>query len=87
VTRNDTWNGEPLDRVSEVHDHAAIHYRIHDVDGGRLLAFGTARPGPRGWLDIAAHYRQVQAAHPGLFLVLREYDAEAGGDFGREVGP
>lgn len=83
----DTWNGEPLDSASEVRDNTPIHYRIHDVDGAGLLAFGTARPGPRGWLQIADHYGRVQAAHPGRFLVLRQYDAPAGGEFDHEVGP
>lgn len=87
MTRTDEWNGEPLRAANEVRDNSPIHYRIHNVDGGALLAFGTARPGPSGWLDIAQHYARVQAANPSRFLVLRQYDGPAGDAFGRKVGP
>lgn len=83
----DEWNGEPLSRASQLQDNEPIHYRIHDADGAGLLAFGTARPGASGWLDIAGHYREVQGAHPGQFLVLRRYNAPAGPAFERRTGP
>lgn len=87
MSRSDTWNGDRLDAADEVRDHTPIHYRIHDVDGAGLLGFGTARPGPAGWLQIADHYKRVQAANPGRFLALRRYDRPAGEEFDHEVGP
>lgn len=83
----DIWDGKPLASAREVRDTAPIHYRIHDADGWGLLAFGTARPGPAGWLQVADHYERVREAHPGRSLVLRRYDRAAGEGFDYEVGP
>lgn len=83
----DSWQGEPLSDASIVNEHEPIHYRIHDADGAGLLGFGTARPGPSGYMDIAAHYQEIQEAHPGSYLVLRRYDRPAGERFDRAVGP
>lgn len=83
----DAWNGEPLSDATQVKNNEPIHYRIHDADGAGLLGFGTARSGPAGWLQIADHYKRVQEANPGRFLVLRQYDRPAGSEFDREVGP
>lgn len=83
----DLWDGAPLADAAQVKDNEPIHYRIHDVDGAGLLGFGTAHPGPSGWLQIASHHARVQAAHPGRFLLLRRYDRPAGDEFDHEVGP
>lgn len=83
----DAWDGMDLSDAVQVKDNESIHYRIHDADGAGLLGFGTARPGPSGWLQVADHYGRVQAANPGRFLVLRRYDRSAGDEFDREVGP
>lgn len=81
------WDDVPLTDAAQVHDNESIHYRIHDADGAGLLAFGTARPGPSGWLDVADHYQEIQDARPGQHLVLRRYDASAGPAFERRTGP
>jgi hypothetical protein len=83
----DYWGDLPLDDAEQVKDNEPIHYRIHDADGSGVLAFGTARPGPSGWLQIADHHGRVQAANPGRFLILRRYDQSAGDGFDYEVGP
>ncbi|MET9509409.1 hypothetical protein ABZX62_13145 [Streptomyces flavidovirens] len=67
----DTWNGEPLADAKSVNED--IHYRIHDVDTGALLVFGTGRGGALG--AVVAHCRRVEDAHPGRRLVIRAYDA------------
>lgn len=83
----DFWDDAPLSDATQVQDSEPIHYRIHDADGRGLLGFGTARPGPSGWLQIARHHARVQAANPGRHLVLRRYDRPAGDEFDHEVGP
>lgn len=83
----DTWNEEPLSDAHVVTDTSPIHYRIHDADGAGLLGFGTARPGMAGCLQIAEHYRRIQAAKPGHSLVLRRYDRPAGDQFDQTTGP
>lgn len=83
----DRWGDHPLDDAEQVKDNEPIHYRIHDVDGAGLVGFGTAHPGPSGWLQIADHHSRVQDANPGRFLVLSRYDQPAGDGFDREVGP
>lgn len=80
----DAWSGEPLAAAEVV--TGDIHYRIHDVDGGELLGFGTAQ-GSSALATVVSHYRRIESAHPGRHLVLRQYTAPAGGQFDRHVGP
>lgn len=79
----DKWNGRslaPANRMSK-----DIHYRVHAADGGRLLGFGTGRSGGLG--SVVAHCAEIQAAYPGVHLVMRQYDGPAGEDFDRPEGP
>lgn len=80
----DTWSGQPLAAADVV--TGALHYRVHDVDSGELLAFGTAR-GSSALAAIVSHYRRVESAYPGRHLVLRQYTAPAGEGFAQHVGP
>ncbi|MFG3172295.1 hypothetical protein [Streptomyces sp. NPDC048200] len=84
---SDTGNDEPLEDAHIVTDNNPIHYRIHDADGAGLLGFGRARPGLARCLQIAEHYRPIQAAKPGRALVLRQYDRPAGDQFEPMTGP
>lgn len=81
----DTWNDRPLADANPVREQEPIHYRVHDADGGRLLGFGTARSGD--YLSVTDHYRRIQSANPGRFLVLRRYDRPAGDEFSHTEGP
>jgi len=79
----DVWNGEPLAVAKVVKDD--IHYRVHDVDTGELLGFGTARGGSLA--SMTAHCRRIEDAHPGRHLVIRQYDQPAGPQHPRPAGP
>ena len=79
----DSWQGEPLTVASPLKED--IHYRVHDVNTGELLGFGTGRKGSLG--AVVDHCAQIQAAHPGRHLVIRQYDQAAGPKFDRPLGP
>ncbi|MGW1171993.1 hypothetical protein [Streptomyces sp. NPDC002550] len=56
--------------------HPTIHCRIHDVDTGELLGFGS--PGGSGALGAAVqHFQEVQQENPGRRLSIRTYDEPA----------
>ncbi|MFD7186288.1 hypothetical protein ACFV90_40795 [Streptomyces sp. NPDC059904] len=73
---SDTWKGQPLSDAQPVQGLAdEIHYRIHAVDDGELLGFGTASGAA---LDGALrHYLSVQREHPGRRILIRQYDGSA----------
>jgi ABC-type sugar transport system substrate-binding protein len=70
----DTWNGKRLTDAQPVADDQ-IHYRIHAVDDGALLGFGS--PGGGALQAAVRHFLDVQAEHPGRRIVIRQYDREA----------
>lgn len=78
----DTWDGDPLADANVL--KVDVHYRIHDVDTGKLLGFGTALRGVLG--AMTEHCRRVADANPGRFLVVRQYDRPAGPQFENEAG-
>jgi hypothetical protein len=79
----DEWDGRHLAPANRMSDD--IHYRVHAVDGGRLLGFGTGRS--EGLGSVVAHCAEIQAAHPGVHLVIRQYDGPAGAGFDYPEGP
>lgn len=79
----DEWDDQRLTPASPLRND--IHYRVHAVDGGKLLGFGTGRAGSLG--SVVGHCVEIQAAYPGVHLVIRQYDGPAGGDFTWREGP
>lgn len=79
----DEWDGQRLAPANRMKDD--IHYRVHAVDGGRLLGFGTGRSGSLG--SVVGHCAAIQAAYPGVHLVIRQYDGPAGDDLTWREGP
>ena len=70
----DTWQGKTLTDAEATHPD--IHYRIHDVNTGELLGFGS--PGGDGALNAAVrHFQDVQAENPGRRLIIRTYGEPA----------
>jgi hypothetical protein len=70
----DTWQGKTMTEVKVT--GPIINYRIHDVDSGELLGFGS--PGGEGALGAAVqHFQDVQAEHPGRRIIIRTYDGPA----------
>ncbi|MFF1561825.1 hypothetical protein [Streptomyces sp. NPDC058279] len=73
---SDLWQGQPLADASPVTGEAdTIHYRIHAVDDGELLAFGTASGGALH--AVMVHVHDVQLDHPHRRIVVRQYDGPA----------
>lgn len=70
----DTWQGKTMTEAKVT--STVINYRIHDVDSGELLGFGS--PGGESALGAAVqHFQDVQAEHPGRRIVIRMYDEPA----------
>lgn len=71
---DDIWQGKAMTDAKVM--APTINYRIHDVDSGELLGFGS--PGGEGALGAAVqHFQEVQAEHPGRRIVIRTYDEPA----------
>jgi hypothetical protein len=72
----DVWKGQALSDAQPVDGEAdEIHYRIHAVDGGELLGFGSASG--NALAAAVRHFVRVQGEHPGRRIVIREYDGRA----------
>lgn len=70
----DTWQGKTMTDATVT--SPVIHYRIHAVDSGELLGFGS--PGGEGALGEAVrHFQDLQAKNPGRRIVIRTYDQPA----------
>lgn len=73
---SDTWQGKEL-TGSPILGFLNVHYRIHDVDTGELLGFGTSGGDGGALMSVVQHYSEVQEKNQGRRIVIRAYEEPA----------